>query len=153
MNSRRRQRGFSVLEALVVIVLLGITAAVASSLVKERVLSARIRVAADQLAFDLRAARLKAVSNRTPVDVIVTVDPANRYEYTDTYGRLRARELAPGVRIVSSSSPIVFQSNGSVTGGASTLLEADVSSSAVERWTIDTTVLGNPRVSHERVSP
>jgi prepilin-type N-terminal cleavage/methylation domain-containing protein len=153
MNSRRDQRGFSLLEGIVVLVLVGLTAAVASSLVKERVLSARVRVAASQLAFDLRAARLKAVSNRTAVNVTFTVDPANRYEYTDTYGRLRTRNLAAGVRIVSSSSPIVFQSNGSVSGGASTLLEANVSSSAVERWTIDTTVLGNPRVTHERVTP
>ena len=136
-----------------VLILVAMTSVVAATLVKERVLSARIRVVSDQLAYDLRAARLKAVSQRAAVDVVVTTDPANTYAYTDARGHLQTRDMPPGVRIVSSNNPIRFQTNGSVIGGASTVLETDLSTFATERWTVDTTVLGNPRVSHVKVTP
>ncbi len=90
MKSRRnRERGFTLLEALTVMTILALTATVASAMVLERVRSTRIRVAAEQFAIDLRAARLKAVSTRSSVDVTISLDPTNAYEFSDGHGRLR----------------------------------------------------------------
>jgi prepilin-type N-terminal cleavage/methylation domain-containing protein len=152
-TKRNNERGFTLLEGLVVMTILSITAVVASSLALERIRSARIRLSAEQFAIDLRAARLKAVSNRSPVDVIISTDPTNAYEYSDGHGRLRQIRMPPGVQIVSSDSTISFQPNGSILGGTSTIFETELSGLNVERWTVTTSVLGNPRTTHYRVAP
>ena len=145
------ERGLTMLEALVALLLLSITSVFASSLVVERVRVTRSRVAADQLAMDLRATRLAAISHRKPVSLVVSADPVNAYEYTDGQGVLRRVQLPDGVRIVSSTSTITFQPNGSVAGGASTVLETQLSKYDLDRRTISTSVIGVARLSHERV--
>jgi Tfp pilus assembly protein FimT len=144
-------RGFTLVEGLVVVMLVVISVTVAMSLVRERLQLARVRVSAQQFAVHLRSARFTAVSQRSAADVVVAADPENRYEFTDVRGTSRTVRLPHGVRIVSSSSPIRFQANGSVSGGASTVLEVELTGNRVERWTIDTAALGVPRVSRERI--
>jgi len=152
MNRRRSYApGFTLIEVLVVVILVVISVTVAMALVHERLQLARVRVSAQQFAVHLRSARFTAVSKRSAADVVVDADPLNRYEFTDIRGTTRTVILPSGVRIVSSSSPIRFQANGSVSGGASTVLEVELSGDRVERWTIDTAALGVPRVSRERV--
>lgn len=148
---RRPPHGFTMVETLASLAILVITIMVVVPTAAERLRTARIRVAAKQLSLDLRAARLKAVSNRTAIDVIVTSHPGSGYRYTEPSGRTREIPLPSGVQIVSSTSPIRFAANGSVAGGASTVLEADLSGSSVDRWTITTSFLGIPRITHERV--
>ena len=99
----------------------------------------------------LRSARFTAVSQRSPADVIVSADPVNTYQYTDVRGKSHTIRLPLGVQITSSSSPIRFLPNGTVTGGASTILEAELSGDKLERWTIATEPLGVPRLTHARV--
>ena len=123
------------------------------TVVLDRVRSARIRVAAEQFAIDLRAARLKAVSTRGAVDVTISLDPANAYEYSDGHGRLRHIRMPPGVQIISSNSTISFQANGSILSGPSTVFETELSPQSTERWTVTTNILGNPRTTHYRVGP
>ena len=94
---------------------------------------------------------MAAISNRKPVSLVVSTDPANAYEYTDTQGVLRRLELPDGVRIVSSTSPITFEPNGSVVGGASTVLETNLAQYRLERRTVSTNVIGISRVSRELV--
>jgi prepilin-type N-terminal cleavage/methylation domain-containing protein len=144
-------RGFTLVESLVVLVLLVIAVAIAMSLVQERLQTARIRVSAQQFAVHLRSARFAAVSQRSPADVIVSADPENTYRFTDVRGKDHIIRLPAGVRIVSSSSPIRFQANGAVSGGASTVMEVELPGDRLERWEIDTAALGVPRLSHERI--
>ena len=150
-DRHKRERGLTLIEALIVLVLLGISSAFASSVVVERVRATRSRTAADQLALDLRAARMAAISNGKPVSLVVSTDPANVYEYTDGRGTLRRIDLPDGVRIVSSTSPITFEPNGSVAGGASTVLETELSRYHWERRTVSTNVIGIARISREFV--
>jgi len=140
-------------ESLVVIVIVGMTVVVAVPLTAERVRSARIRVATKQFVVDLRAARLTAVSNRSSVDVVVSADPTNSYQFTDSRGREHQVQLPEGVRIANSNALIQFRANGSVLGGASTVLETDLSKYESERWTVTTSVLGVTRTAHARFTP
>jgi len=147
---RKRERGVSLLEILVVMVLLAISMTMASALVAGRVRAARIRVASARFEIDLRSARLTAVSNRKPVDVVVGAEPSNSYTYTDARGRVQQIQMPFGVRIVSSTSPIRFLPNGSVLGGANTVFETDLSTHDVDRWEVDTSVLGLAKITHVR---
>jgi prepilin-type N-terminal cleavage/methylation domain-containing protein len=146
-----RQGGFSLLEFLVVMVLLAIMAAALVPLAVERVRMARVRTTVNQFSIDLRAARWAAVSGRSIVEMTVSVDPANRYQYTDSRGRVRDVRLPEGVRIVSSTNPIEFRPNGSVTGGSSTVLETQLNDEVISKWTIDTNVLGVPSTYQQQV--
>jgi len=146
-----RQSGFSLLEFLVVMVILAIMAAAIVPAAVERVRMARGRTTVNQFSIDLRAARWAAVSGRGTVEMTVAIDPTNSYEYTDSRGRLRRVTLPDGVRIVVSTNPIEFKSNGSVTGGSSTVFETMLSDDVTSKWTIDTNVLGVPSAQHQQV--
>jgi len=154
MGTRRaidRQQGFSLLECLVVMVILAIMAAALVPLAVERLRVARVRTTVNQFSIDLRAARWAAVSGRNTVEMTVSVDPANTYEYIDSRGRAHSVTLPEGVRIVTSTNPIEFRANGSVTGGSSTVLETELNDDVISKWTIDTNVLGVPSTRHQQV--
>lgn len=145
------QRGFSLLEFLVVTVILAIMAAFLIPLAAERLRMARVRTSVNQFTIDLRAARWAAVSSRQPVALTVAVHPDDRYVYTDLRGNVREIALPEGVRIVSSTNPIQFTPNGSVVGGSSTVFETEVVEGRVAQWTVTTNVLGVPLVELQQV--
>lgn len=58
-----------------------------------------------------------------------------------------------GVQIISSDLTISFRANGSILSGTSTVFETELSLGSTERWTVTTSVLGNPRTTHYRVVP
>jgi Tfp pilus assembly protein FimT len=153
MDPAVRQRGFSLVDFLAAMALVILAMLAATPLVAEKLRSAKIRTAADQLAIDLKAARMIAVTLRRPVDFIVTPDPENAYQYTDGRGQPRRVALPRGIRIVSSSSPIQFRSNGSVASEGITVLEADLADATRVRWTVTTSVLGVSRTVEETVTP
>jgi Tfp pilus assembly protein FimT len=140
-------------ELLAVIALMGILVAVAVPLVAEQVRQAKIRGAADEYASTLKAARMLAVSKRAPQSVTVNVHPTNTYAYVDTRERDRTFRMPDGVRIVSSTDPITFQINGSLTAAATTVIEASLNDGVIERWTVTTGIAGVPNVVRERIEP
>jgi len=146
-----RSPGFSLPELLVVLAILGAGVAVAIPLTRTQVISSRIRTSAGQFATDLRMARMIAVTKRAAVSVTVAPDPANYYEYTDGAGKLRRVNLSTGVRLISSTSPIVFQVNGSIANPSSSVFEVDLKGSTIERWTVTATILGVPSITRERI--
>ena len=148
----RGSRGVSLSELLVVMAIIGIAVAIGIPLATQQMRMARIRGAADQLAMDIKAARMIAVSTRADVDMTIDTQPTNAYEYTDNQGKLRRIEMPDGVRITSSDSPLTFHLNGSLDNAATTVLEIDVSGSLTERWTISTTILGVSKTEFERIS-
>lgn len=153
MNERRgRQSGFSLSEMLVVLAIAGLGIAIAIPLVAEQVRQAKVRGAADQIAVDLKAARMIAVSKRATINVTFATDPVNTYQLPRTDGSLRTMPMPSGVRIVSSTSPISFLPNGSVAAPATTVLEASLTGGVIERWTIDTSLLGVSKTTRARVN-
>lgn len=145
-------RGVSMSELLVVLAILGIAVAIGIPLVNQQIRMAKIRGAADQLAMDIKAARMIAVSTRSDVDLTINAQPSNFYEYTDNQGKTRRIEMPEGVRITSTTSPMTFHLNGSLNSPATTVLEIDLGSNLTERWTISTTILGVSKTEFERIS-
>jgi Tfp pilus assembly protein FimT len=138
---------------MVVITIMAMALAISTKVVSERVRSTKIRIAATQMAVDLRSARLEAVANRRPVDVHFMPEPENAYHYTDSRGREHRLEMPSGVRITLCDSPVTFRPNGSVLGGATTVVETNLSEYVVERWTVSTNALGISRTTSRRIGP
>ncbi|MBZ5639013.1 MAG: prepilin-type N-terminal cleavage/methylation domain-containing protein [Acidobacteriia bacterium] len=155
-TKRSAPRGFSLAEMLVVLAILGLAIAVGIPLVSEQVRLAKVRGVADQLAIDLKAARMIAVSKRVmpSLDFDVFPHPTNRYQYPGTNGLPRSIQLPDGVRITSPSAEthIYFLPNGSLASAATLVLEADVSGGVKEQWTITTSVMGVSSTTHQRVA-
>jgi prepilin-type N-terminal cleavage/methylation domain-containing protein len=148
-SSTEAQRGFSLLEFLVVTVILAILATFLVPIAAERVRMARIRTSVNQFSLDLRAARWAAVSGNKTVQMTVH---ATTYSYLDSLGRNREVQLPNGVKIVSSTNPIEFRPNGSVTGGATTTIETTLGEGVTSRWVITTNVLGVPFTQRTQVA-
>lgn len=153
-SRRDGERGFSLLELLVVLIILSLMTAILVPMATQRIRQARLRTAVNQFALDLRAARWTAVAGGAAVEMTVADfddSDANSYEYVDVHGRTHRVPMPPGVRIASSSSPIHFKSNGSVAGGAVTVIESEIHDREISRWTIQTNVLGVPSVDLVKV--
>ena len=148
-SSRAGQRGFSLLEFMIVTVILAIMVTFIVPLAAERVRMARIRTSVNQFSLDLRAARWAAVSGRKTVQMTVT---GNAYSYADSLGRMRLVQMPNGVQIVTSTNPIEFKPNGSVTGGATTTIETVLTEGVTSRWVITTNVLGVSFTERTQVS-
>lgn len=154
MTPKTSSRGFSAAELLVVLAIAGLAIGVGIPLVNEHLRRASIRQAADQVAVDLKAVRMIAVTRRVPTDFVIQEDPINRYSYTRANGTPRQVDLPRDVRILTSSTPetITFRPDGSVTAAATTVLEITLSTGQKERWTITTSTLGIPTVTKQIVA-
>ena len=150
MNVRGKQAGFSISELLVVLAIIGLGVAIAVPITQQQVRAAKIRTAAEQFAGDMRAVRMIAVSKRTATDITVAAAPDNYYEYTDADGRLRRIEMPAGVTITSSTTPLTYQLNGSMTAASTSVFECQVGKSVTEQWTVTSSILGIPSVTHQR---
>ncbi len=154
-EQRRDQRGFSLGELLVVVAILGLIVLVAVPLIAEQIRSAEVRAAGDQLAMSLKAARMVAVSTHADVVFDISIDPDNKYSYTDNKGRLRETVVPPSVTITSSDGDITFPQNGSIDSATTMdiVLEANMTGGDIDRWTISTSILGVSTVAHDRYTP
>lgn len=149
-----RQSGFSLGEVLVVVAIAGLAVAVAVPLVSESLRRAKVRGAADQFAISLKAARMVAVTKRQPTSVDILTAGAHAYSYPDAKGRVRTFQLPTGVTFQNVTvDPITFLADGSLAAASTTVLEANVVGSDVERWTVTTSVMGVPRITHKILTP
>jgi hypothetical protein len=152
MTRRERARGVTLPEFVVVGSLVALTVALLSPVIVERARIAKGRTMAAQLALDVRAARWIAVSNRSAVSMTFDVD-AETYTYVDAHGKTRTVEMPEGVDLVSSTNPVEFLANGSVPGGAATVIEIKLGSGARSRWKVVTNALGVSKTLHFRLDP
>ncbi len=152
---RSKQRGFSLPELLVVVAVIGLVVMVAVPLIAEQIRSAEVRAAGDQLAMSLKAARMVAVTTHTPVVFTVEVDPDNKYSYTDNKNNLREIVVPDSVSITSSDGDITFKLNGAIDSATAMdiVLEANMTGGDIDRWTVSTSILGVPSVTHDRYTP
>ena len=143
-SAGQRSGGVTLPELLVVLAIFALGMMVAMPIASDAVLSMRGRTAVRTLVVTLQAARFTAVKSARPVEVRIFPDA---YEYRRSNGAISRETIPPGVRVVSAPSPVVFQPNGAVPGGATTLIEVDRRRGAPEVWAVETTAFGKTKAT------
>ena len=145
----RGQRGVTLIEILVIVGMIGVIMLFAVPLTANQLQRAHARSTVNEFTMALRAARMMAVTQQTPIDVTVEDTPDNKYSYTDGNGNFREFELAQSVSITASDTPISFARNGA-SGGTTTTIVADLPGGHTDTYTVTTTNLGMVEVSKVR---
>lgn len=121
-TSPRNQRGFSLVEIMVTLSIMGIVLAIAVPGFRSSMTRAQFDRATTELQSDLRLAVSTAKSTGRAVLFDFRADGYRLVDATDTTRVYRSRELASGIRLNASGSPLVFPwgmvqpANISVTG-------------------------------------
>lgn len=123
MNLQKRQRGFSLVEMLTVVAILGVLSLVSVPAFMNYQRSLAVKNSMRQFTSDLRAARQRAVANTSQVRVTVpaTTPVEERHSYTvhesrdrgATFTQITARELDK-ITWFADSGNITFLPNGTV---------------------------------------
>ena len=154
MGVSGRQRGVTLPELLVVVTIIALAVLVTVPTVTETVRATRLRSATRSLEATFRAVRIIAVTRQQDATIVVRPAPAlpatpgpieNQYVFTDLQGRDRIETMPPGIRIASSTSPIVFRPNGTLDAEAVTVLEVQTRN-GLRTWEVRTSRMGVTRV-------
>ena len=121
----RRQDGFTLLELIVVLVLLGISAAVIVPSFTGGMLGLQLETASRDLVTRMRQARVDAVARQAVFRVVLGtgLNQASRYKVVDEFGReISSYDLPPGIALVAKQEEfpltISFYPNGRSSGGS-----------------------------------
>jgi general secretion pathway protein H len=107
-----RATGFTLIEMLVVLVILGLALAIVAGFLPRGYATVDLATGSDGLANTLRLARERAVTHQQPVTFTATVD--GRFYVLD--GQIRP--LPPALSLGKASTPVIrFSPDGSSTGG------------------------------------
>jgi prepilin-type N-terminal cleavage/methylation domain-containing protein len=123
--SLRGERGFTLPEVLVTILLLSILIAIAVPTWQRVVEGRQVDAATNQLASDLRLAHTQATNRLAKYQVVFT-DGSSSYQIGPA-GSLSTRTLPDGVKVSTSLTTVEFSPDGSVTGPAGAANEIVVS--------------------------
>lgn len=167
MNRRHRaERGYTLAEMLVVVVIIGISAAVAVPAMGTFFKAYRIRTASDQLVGHLRAARQIAVSQRLPVTF--TIDATGKtYSFTYTIpgqpATVESFELPNEVTVSNTPSGALtytLKQNGTVSNPTTpddqsptanyVTLSAPINGTSTDTFTITVLTAGKIGAKHVR---
>jgi prepilin-type N-terminal cleavage/methylation domain-containing protein len=110
------EHGFTLVEVLITVILLGILFGIATSTWFGVVHSRQVDSATNQIVSDLRLANSKATNRLVPYQVVLT-DNSSTYQFGPV-GNTTTHTLPDEVRITTTLPTITieFQTNGSVTG-------------------------------------
>ena len=121
MRQKRVTDGFTLLEMLVVVAILGLVASLIVMRGPARSPALEIRAAAGDVAQALRATRVQAIEQGRPVDFLLD---ATRHQYVTTGARPRALHAPMNVAITAPARGIGFAPDGSSSGGQITVADA-----------------------------
>ena len=120
----QRQRGYSLVELLMVLTLVGITLAIAIPAMGQYMRAYTARVGADELVSNLRLARRLAITRSQPVTVNVSADSYTLpdWNFSDlSTAPPKTFRLPPGCSVVSGTGGVGFSPNGTATGGGANI--------------------------------
>jgi len=133
MVAQNREAGFSLMELIVVIALIGLLAGVGLPAMQEWLDRYRVRTAADELASMIQLQRMRAVSQNTDFSIDFDEDAGTYTLYegnaaTGTALEVQARRLPSGVEFSGDADPVnvpsdemIFHSDGSLNNSTATV--------------------------------
>ncbi|MDP9437348.1 MAG: GspH/FimT family pseudopilin [Actinomycetota bacterium] len=130
------ERGFTLPEVLITIVLMGILFGIASSTWFGVVEGRRVDSAANQIASDLRLAHTQASNRLADHTVVVSAANSSTYQIGPAGGTLATRTLPEGTRIAAATT-IVFESDGEAQVTGDNPIEVRSTADTTEKHTID----------------
>ena len=113
-ESWQSEQGFTLPEVLIVIAIMGIVFAIASSTWFGVVESRQVDSATNQMVSDLRLAHTRATNRLAPWRVILVPGSAN-YQIGPTGGPFSSRSLEEGTKLTTAVTVVEFQPNGGAT--------------------------------------
>ena len=163
----RREAGFSLAEMLVVVVIVGLAAAVFVPNVGAFYKAYRTRSAADQLSGNMRTARQIAVTEHLPVTFTINASPANTYSFSYTLpGKpMTTQSFTLYKEVTVTNTPTgalvyTFNQNGTVTNPTTpddqnptanfVKLTHAIGSGKTDKYTITVTIAGKVGVKFVR---
>ena len=159
--AREGERGFTITELLLVIIVMGILFAIVSSTWFGAIESRRVDSATSQLAADLRQAHSKAINRLQPQTVTLTTD-SSQYTMTGVANPVDLdEESGANVVVVNTGVTVAFCPNGSAEippatpvcsaapSGPATTITVESATDATKNHTIQI----NPVTSRVRVVP
>lgn len=121
----KEEHGFTLIEVLVTIVIMGIVFGIASSSWQGTVESRQVDSSTNQLAADLRLAHTSATNRLVNYQVVLT-SGSSGYQVGPA-GSLQSRTLPDNVKVNTALTTLEFKPDGSVTGPAGVANEIVVS--------------------------
>ena len=118
------ERGFTLPEVLITIILMGIVLAIATSSWNGVVESREVDSATNQLASDMRLAHTNATNRLANYSIVLTSGSPN-YQVGPTGGTLAPRSLPEGTKLTTSLAAIEFRPDGSSDVGGSITIASD----------------------------
>jgi prepilin-type N-terminal cleavage/methylation domain-containing protein len=156
MVKNRRQKGFSLIELLMVLAIMGIAMAIALPALGQYMRSYSARVGTDEFVSRMRLVRHLAIARHQPVSITVN---AKDYSVPDwgapdiATAPTRDFELPGAVSVVSGTGTLTFRSDGTCSSGATTVrLEIQMNGETTARYDVSVSTAGKIKTTYTQVT-
>ena len=145
----RRQHGFTLIEALVVIAMIGVLLALAAPSFNTFTANQRVKTASFDVYAALVFARSEAIKRRQSVTVAIAQDPAtSEWGWTVSTGGtpLRTQDTLKGV-VLSGATSVVYRLDGRLTAASAVgvLIEPQTANASISNRCIRVDLTGLPK--------
>jgi general secretion pathway protein H len=156
MLKNNRQKGYSLIELLMVLAILGIAMAIAIPALGQYMRSYSARVGTDEFVSRIRLVRHLAIARHQPVSITINAQDYSVPDWNDqdiATADTRDFELPGGVSVVSGTGTVTFRSDGTCTTGATTVrLEIAMNGEITARYDVAVSSAGKVKTTYTKVT-